>query len=264
MSVPFDTAVPAALWYGQHIGPVLPVEAHGKAPLCRHGVLDASRDPAAIRQLFAPHPNANVGIATGAPGPDVVDIDDLAAASAVLALLDTTGAPIVATPRGRHYYFVGTKGGTVSLGFGELRRKGSYVVAPPSVHASGRLYVWLVEPNWPLPTLVGVGDAALAASRTAGRGEHRAPVRQVPHGERHDYLKDFAVRLARAGVLDERRLLAHLRCEFALSCEPVPAPRPGSLEALAQWAAGSRIADHQRSAAAAFAQRSARNGRGAP
>jgi hypothetical protein len=234
--------VPAALWYGQHIGPVLPVKARGKAPLCRHGVLDASRDPVVIRQLFAPHPDANVGIATGAPGPDVVDIDDLGRARDALPLLEATGAPTVATPRGRHYYGAGTEGKTVPLEFGEQRRKGSYVVAPPSVHESGRLYVWIAEPKGPLPALPDLSPQ----QRTAGRGEHQSPVGLVPHGHRHPYLRDFAVRLARAGVVDERRLLAHLRAEFVLSCEPVPAPAPGSLEALAAWAAGSRIADRER------------------
>lgn len=85
-----------------------------------------------------------------------------------------------------------------------------------------------------------------SASTGAGCGEHHAPVDRVPHRQRYPYLKDFVVRLARAGITDERRILAYLRLEFELSCEPLPAPEPGSLEALAAWAANCDIAQRER------------------
>lgn len=55
--------------------------------------------------------------------------------------------PTVQTGRGFHVYarIPGCK--TRKLGNGELRAKGSYVVAPPSIHASGAEYNWIA----PLP-----------------------------------------------------------------------------------------------------------------
>ena len=62
----------------------------------------------------------------------MLDIDNLEAVGDKLADLEATGAPEVATTQGRHLYFAGTDSGTVNLGYGELRGRGSYVVAPPS------------------------------------------------------------------------------------------------------------------------------------
>jgi hypothetical protein len=133
----------AALDYAARGWPVLPIRARSKAPATEHGVLDASTDPDVIRGWWTRWPEANVGIATGWPGPTVVDIDDMEAAGDVVARLRATGAPEVATPRGRHFYFAGTRGGTVNLGYGEIRGRGSYVLAPPSIHPSDRECAWL-------------------------------------------------------------------------------------------------------------------------
>jgi hypothetical protein len=235
-------ALVAALVYAARGWPVLPVEPGGKTPLTRHGVKDATTDPDRIRRWFRVFPDANVGIATGAPGPTVLDIDDLDAARSTIGgvAVDT---PTVATPRGRHYWFAGEQRGTVGLGYGELRGQGSYVVAPPSIGADGRVYTWLVEPNSALPAAPGF---IAGSARTAGCGQQKTSPRRIPHGERHPYLVDLAVRLARAGVTDERRLLAHVQLEFELACETVPTPAPGSLEGIARWAARSRIAQRER------------------
>ena len=46
-----------------------------KAPMTLSGFKDASTGPAVIRAWWARWPSANVAIATGAPGPDVLDVD---------------------------------------------------------------------------------------------------------------------------------------------------------------------------------------------
>lgn len=46
-----------------------------KRPLTEHGFQDATTDPAVIRQQWRSWPAANVAIVTGAPGPDVLDVD---------------------------------------------------------------------------------------------------------------------------------------------------------------------------------------------
>jgi len=170
---------------------VLPLKEHAKEPLTPNGVKNATTDERTILQWWDRWPEANVGIATGAPGPSVLDVDNPGAAAFVLAELERDHPPESATARGRHLFYAGTDGGTISLGYGELRGCGSYVVVPPSVHPSGKLYIWLNEPTSrklpPVPELIG-GDKL-----TAGAGEAE-PIVKVEHGQRHDYLKDAAVR----------------------------------------------------------------------
>ena len=62
-------------------------------------------------------------------------------------------------------------------------------------------------------------------------------------------MKDFAVRLLRAGVTEQRPIAAHLQLHFELTCEPDPAPESGYFKGLAKWAAGSKLADEERAIA---------------
>ena len=214
----------------------------GKQPLTPHGVKDASSDLEVIAAWLRRWPDANLAIATGAPGPQVLDIDDPSAVSPDVAEA-IRSAPRVATPRGGHAYFSGTKSSTISLGYGELRGRGSYVVCPPSIHPSGEPYVWLSEPRGPLPAI----PHCLQATRTngVGRGEHQAS-EFVPHGQRHPYLLDFAVRLVSGSLIDPTLIAWHVRSEFERVCEPLPEPRPGYFEEIAAWATRSRIAQRER------------------
>src|SRR3954469_23248854 len=85
--------------------PVMPVRVDGKDPLTPHGVKDATTDERTILHWFDKWPTANLAAATGAPGPTVLDVDDLDRGAKVLAELKQTRAPEVATARGRHLYF---------------------------------------------------------------------------------------------------------------------------------------------------------------
>ena len=50
--------------------------AHDKAPTCPHGFKDATRDPAALRVLWANYPGPLISVPTGAvSGIDALDID---------------------------------------------------------------------------------------------------------------------------------------------------------------------------------------------
>jgi hypothetical protein len=228
-----------AIEYARHGWPVLVTEPAGKLPLTRHGVKDATIDPHQIERWFARWPRANLAVATGAPGPQVLDIDDLDAAAGTLSQL--SDVPCVATARGRHYWFAGVGERTITLGYGELRGRGSYVIAPPSIHETGTEYVWLLAPHGPLPAPPAIRGTY------AGTGTHHPPPKPIVAGEgRWPYLRDFAVRLVRAGVTDRGRIAAHLRTEFEVSCEPDPPASPGALDALAEWAARSQIADRER------------------
>ena len=169
ISTPAST-IEAALAYAAAGWPVLPVAAHGKHPLPRHGVHDACVDAAQIRRWWQRWPDAGVGIASGArSGLAIVDVDVKAGGRASLAglrsgrtlpftLLAHTGGG------GFHLYYRQPDGVRVPNTVGrlpnvdgplpgiDLRGDGGYVVAPPSVHASGRPYRWASrQPDEPAP-----------------------------------------------------------------------------------------------------------------
>ena len=102
-------------------------------------------------------------------------------------------------------------------------------------------------PRYPLQDLL---DDVERVPRRPGAGarerERPSSGERVPHGGRHHHLKDFAVRLVRAGVTDKATILVHLWTEFHEFCDQDPAPEPGSIEALAKWAAESDIAGRER------------------
>lgn len=120
-----------------------------KAPLTGHGFRDAATGPDLIRAWWAKWPTANVAIATGAPGPDVLDVDikpdgdGFAAFNRLKRAGILTGAAALVRTRsgGLHVYFAGTSQGCRALPRHHLDFKsaGGYVLAPPS-RVGGQAY----------------------------------------------------------------------------------------------------------------------------
>ena len=154
-----DRMLRAALRYAQAGWPVFPCRPDNprcphvekcrvcKTPLTDHGFRDATTDPAVIRAWWKRWPDANVGIATGAPGPDVLDVDVKPDGNGFAALNKLKRAGILAgavalvrtRSGGLHVYFAGTAQGCHALPRHHLDFKatGGYVLAPPSaVHGS--------------------------------------------------------------------------------------------------------------------------------
>jgi hypothetical protein len=127
----------------------VPLRPGEKVPVTRHGFLDATTDPDKITWWWSCKPDRNVAIATGCPGPDVLDIDVHKEGNGFAAfnrlrregLLEGASAYIRTPSGGLHAYFAGSEQGNGHLPRHHLdfRSKGGYVVAPPSaVH--GRHY----------------------------------------------------------------------------------------------------------------------------
>ena len=137
--------------------PVLPCIPGEKIPATRHGFHDATTDPDKVSWWWDRNPDRNVGIATGTPGPDVLDIDRHETGSGFAAYnklirAGITGKPmaVVRTPRGGiHAYYAGTEQGNghVPAEHVDFRGKGGYVVAPPSQVGGRRYQVMQHEPS---------------------------------------------------------------------------------------------------------------------
>ena len=139
----------AALWYARHGIPIFPCKPRGKEPLTPRGFHDATTDEAKVRQWLSQWPDANIGIPTGRPSSFlVVDVDprnggptDRAELIRVLGPIPET-AEVITGGGGRHIYFR-YAGGPVpkQLAPGiDLKGDGGYIIAPPSIHPSGRRY----------------------------------------------------------------------------------------------------------------------------
>lgn len=133
-----------------------------KHPLVRRGLYEATTDPKQIQSWWRRWRSANVGIATGATsGIAVIDIDLPRALPSLKQLVHKFPSTLTGCTGGGglHLIYRGTCADlrcTTSQvpGIGHLigvdvRAEGGYIVAPPSIHRSGRRYEWL-DPNAPL------------------------------------------------------------------------------------------------------------------
>jgi hypothetical protein len=136
------TACEAALFYAERGWPVFPCRPGAKEPATAHGFKDATTDLGIIRAWWARMPTANVAIATGAPGPDVFDVDvkptgtGWPAFDALRRSGRLAGALMLCATRngGAHVYFTGTNQpcGSIPKMFVDFKAAGGYVLAPPS------------------------------------------------------------------------------------------------------------------------------------
>jgi hypothetical protein len=131
-----------ALAYAAAGWPVFPCKPGSKAPDTPHGFKDATTDPGVIRAWWSASPDRNVAIATGCPGPDVLDVDvkpdgdGFAAFNRLRRAGLLTGARALVRTRsgGLHVYYAGTAqpSGRLVRHFVDLKAAGGYVIAPPS------------------------------------------------------------------------------------------------------------------------------------
>jgi Bifunctional DNA primase/polymerase, N-terminal len=122
----------------------------GKHPCLAGWPRAASRTPAEVRGWWQRWPLANVGLVTGTRF-DVLDVDGPAGVEALRALVSHRHpaehpGPVVRTGGGGwHLLYAPTGlGNRVGLLPGvDWRGHGGVIVAPPSIHASGRAYRWV-------------------------------------------------------------------------------------------------------------------------
>lgn len=206
---------------------VFPLRPRGKAPLTRHGHLDATTDEAVIRRWWKRRPDANVGVAIPA-GLVVVDIDDMEALLRLKAEDRVLPATVKSTTgRGLHLYYrtEAEIRNAVQLFPGvDLRGVGGYVVAPPSIHPTGANYRWEVPLSWTnlteAPGWIGKDVLERRAGHARAPEEWRRITSEgVRHGKRNDTVASLAGHLLRRGV-DPFVVLELLLSWNAARCHP--------------------------------------------
>lgn len=121
--------------------------------LCKGGFHRATCHPEQISEWWDEMPDANIGLATGkVSGVYVVDLDGPDSGQALAQYGELAPVAIARTARGRHVYLESDLPARNSASriaaLIDVRGDGGYVVLPPSVHESGHVYTWELEP-WP-------------------------------------------------------------------------------------------------------------------
>lgn len=204
---------------------------------------ESTTDAATIRKWWGRHPDANIGIDTGKTGLLVLDADaykENFAGASLLSKTDEKTPTVLTGGGGQHLYYRmpegkawGNQTGALPPGI-DIRGHGGFVVAAPSLHASGRRYAFELDyslgdlpladvPAW----LAGILDgAAKRNGYTTGAPSHRwdgcatvAPVdlagfnlsgaildqiaHAAPRGERSETDMRICVSLLYAGASDD-------------------------------------------------------------
>ena len=204
---------------------VLPLTPGGKAPLgllVLHGKDDASSDDEQVRDWWVQCPTANIGVRP-ALGVVVVDVDPRAGGATALVELTRQHGGLTPTwaawtgGGGLHAWYLaaGPLKGKLCNGV-DLKTHSGYVVAPPSLHPSGKRYVW--GNNLPIAPAPAWLTAMMAAPpprplpRVSGslfsgaRDEGLLRLVAAPGGDRHKRLYWATLR-----AVEEGRLTLELR-----------------------------------------------------
>lgn len=217
---------------------IIPVQPHDKRPTIRWAEYQHRRPrEEEIRLWFRRREGLNIGIVTGElSGLVVLDIDTSHGGDESLKRVEAHHGGLPSTVQaitgggGRHLYFH-HPGGIVRnkvaiLPGVDLRGDGGYAVAPPSLHVSGKRYVWKTScapydvdiaemPSWLMDMVSAVGV------KTGHPSHHwrRVVSEGVPEGERNDTIASLAGHLLWHGV-DPEVTLELLLCWNAKRCSP--------------------------------------------
>jgi hypothetical protein len=246
----------AALRYAAAGWPVFACQPGSKVPPeGSRGFKDATTDPDKVAWLWRrTGQGANVAIATGAPGPDVLDVDVHDGAPGwqsygelrLAGLVPDAMAEIRTPSGGGHFYYQGTGQRIAKLparGI-DYRGAGGYVVAPPS-QVDGRPYVVVSR------------QASPAAFDWNAAREHLDPQPQAKAIEHHQPTR-------RPGSLDHlARYVADLQPGnrndgfFWAACRAAEAADRDALDAIAESARAIGLSEREITASLRSAERTA-------
>jgi hypothetical protein len=188
----------------------------GKHPINTRGASDPITDPEVATRQWEQTPKANIGIVAGASNYVIVDADSDEAIDRLQEIADDetweaiVNAPKVKTAKGYHFYLADTTGGFgPSVGKGDdlgidIRAGVSYVVAPPSLHASGTTYAWETDkPPFDAPRATPWLQKYVTERREQKEKSIVEEGFTVSEGSRADFIVEMAGVLRRRGFNEE-------------------------------------------------------------
>lgn len=233
----------AALKYIELGFGIFPLGVRSKKPATAHGVNDWTDNPEDTRAYWLEHPDANIGIACGAPSGGLLvldfDVKDAHSGLDTLKEWETVHGELPETAEaitgggGMHLLFRTDRteihpSTNAELGV-DVRYDGSYIVAPPSMHPSGERYEW-----WAAPDDVGVAtadgnvyDFLDHVQRNGGRDEtgpqsdYFVLPEKIRKGERNDMLFKLACSLRSKGRSDEEIMNNVIGANFTRCTQPL-------------------------------------------
>jgi Bifunctional DNA primase/polymerase, N-terminal/Primase C terminal 1 (PriCT-1)/Helix-turn-helix domain len=204
--------------------PVIPLTPGRKSPpLWKGWATKATSDPNEVMKIWDKTPMANIGVVCGR-GLVVIDTDGPAGDE---ALQDVIRAPTttVKTPRGHHYYFLGTAPTRAGvLPKVDIRGDRGYVVGPGSRRTDGGTYGWLIPP-WEqrpiaLPAAVGTLLEESSTGSSLGSSARWSPgLDVISEGMRNSTLTSLAGNLRVLGLSGDE-IEAALHAANTARCRP--------------------------------------------
>ena len=228
----------AALGYAKLGYAVFPLKPKTKEPATSHGFYEASTDPGTIEAWWVKNPDYNIGIACG-NGLAVIDIDQhpddgkfgldtLRAWEKDHGELKPTWTVVTGTG-GLHYWYkteLSFKNAVEVLPGIDIRSKGAYVVAPPSIHPNGTEYEWEVSGDPSEIPMAALDGSALELANLAEAKRKRDPsapaykkYEVIGKGRRQDALMSLMGHLKNLNLTDDA-IKDAVRRENEAKCDP--------------------------------------------
>jgi KaiC/GvpD/RAD55 family RecA-like ATPase len=229
--------IDAALFYASRGWLLFPCKTRDKTPTLKWRD-EATKDSDRIREWWTKTPEANIGIMCGKEsGIVVLDVDRGHGGDESLMALIVEHGQLPTTPEsitgggGRHIFFlhpgieIPNSAGKLGLGL-DIRGDGGYVVAPPSVHPSGKIYEWEASgkpsqiplafmPQWLIDLLI---EKTMAIGGNGHKPASEIPIK-IERGARNQTLASLAGSMRRRGM-DAESIYAALQVENNKRCDP--------------------------------------------
>lgn len=228
----------AALNYAKLGYAVFPLKPKTKEPATTHGFYEASTDAGTIEAWWVKNPDYNIGIACG-NGLAVIDIDQhpedgkfgldtLRTWEKDHGELQPTWTVLTGTG-GLHYWYktdLSFKNVVEVLPGIDIRSKGAYVVAPPSIHPNGTEYEWEASGDPTEVSMAELDGSALELASLAKEKKKKDPsapaykqYEVIGKGRRQDALMSLMGHLKNLNLTDDA-IKDAVRRENEAKCDP--------------------------------------------
>jgi hypothetical protein len=211
---------------------VFPIVKGGKIPLTKNGLKDATEIQPGVKEYWSKWPDANIGLST--QGLVVIDFDvknnGLQSKGQLIARYGEFPLTRVHKTGGgvEHWLYRAPEGSDIRCGAGkygypglDIRANGGYIVAPPSLHESGKQYEVISKadiapaPEWLLEL---VGAKKNSNPPLISNNE----MMMIPEGQRDAALTRLAGAMRRIGMCEDA-IEAGLTKVNEIQCDP---PKP--------------------------------------